>query len=87
MGCSSSAATGGSGTSAASTGSVTTASGAAVPAGGAFAAYALGFLGMGRLMDRIGVRKGFSFAIVAWSLAAMAHALARTAGNVSSKGD
>ena len=42
-------------------------------------AYALGFLGMGRLLDRIGVRKGFSFAIVAWSLAAMAHAFARTA--------
>jgi ACS family hexuronate transporter-like MFS transporter len=43
-------------------------------------AYALGFLGMGRLLDRIGVRKGFAFAIVAWSLAAMAHAFARTAG-------
>ncbi|HEU0078175.1 MAG TPA: MFS transporter, partial [Longimicrobiaceae bacterium] len=42
-------------------------------------AYGIGFLGMGRLMDRIGVRRGFSFAIVAWSLAAMAHALARTA--------
>ncbi|HEX2081831.1 MAG TPA: MFS transporter [Longimicrobium sp.] len=42
-------------------------------------AYALGFLGMGRLLDRIGVRKGFAFAIVAWSLAAMAHAFARTA--------
>jgi ACS family hexuronate transporter-like MFS transporter len=41
-------------------------------------AYALGFLGMGRLLDRIGVRKGFSFAIVAWSLAAMSHAFART---------
>ncbi len=46
-------------------------------------AYALGFLGMGRLMDRIGVRKGFSFAIVAWSLAAMGHALARTVGGFS----
>ncbi|HEX2205082.1 MAG TPA: MFS transporter [Longimicrobium sp.] len=43
-------------------------------------AYALGFLGMGRLLDRIGVRKGFSFAVVAWSLAAMGHAFARTAG-------
>src|SRR5687768_18236304 len=42
-------------------------------------AYALGFLGVGRMMDRIGVRKGFAYAIVAWSLAAMAHALARTA--------
>jgi MFS transporter, ACS family, hexuronate transporter len=43
-------------------------------------AYALGFLGMGRLLDRIGVRKGFGLAIVAWSLAAMGHAFARTAG-------
>jgi MFS transporter, ACS family, hexuronate transporter len=46
-------------------------------------AYALGFLWMGRLLDRIGVRRGFSFAIVAWSLAAMGHALARTAGGFS----
>ncbi|MBW3656185.1 MAG: MFS transporter, partial [Gemmatimonadetes bacterium] len=46
-------------------------------------AYALGFLGMGRLLDRIGVRKGFSFAIVAWSLAAMGHAFARTAAGFS----
>jgi len=46
-------------------------------------AYAFGFLGMGRLLDRIGVRRGFSFAIVAWSLAAMAHAWARTAGGFS----
>src|SRR5829696_6905220 len=41
--------------------------------------YALGFLGVGRLFDRIGVRMGYAYAIVAWSLAAMAHALARTA--------
>jgi MFS transporter, ACS family, hexuronate transporter len=46
-------------------------------------AYALGFLGMGRLMDRIGMRRGFSFAIVAWSLAAMGHAFARTVGGFS----
>lgn len=46
-------------------------------------AYGVGFLFMGRLLDRIGVRKGFSFAIVAWSLAAMAHALARTAAGFS----
>jgi ACS family hexuronate transporter-like MFS transporter len=46
-------------------------------------AYAFGFLGMGRLLDRIGVRRGFGFAIVAWSLAAMAHAWARTAGGFS----
>ena len=41
-------------------------------------AYALGFIGVGRLMDRFGVRRGFAGAIVAWSLAAMAHALATT---------
>lgn len=43
-------------------------------------AYAIGFLGIGRLLDRIGVKKGFTFAIVAWSLAAIGHAFARTAG-------
>lgn len=41
-------------------------------------AYAIGFLGMGRLLDRIGVRMGFALAIIAWSLAAMGHAFART---------
>lgn len=46
-------------------------------------AYGFGFLFMGRLLDRIGVRKGFSFAIVAWSIAAMGHALARTAAGFS----
>ena len=46
-------------------------------------AYAFGFLGMGRLLDRIGVRKGFAVAIVAWSIAAMAHAFARTAAGFS----
>src|SRR5215212_1203962 len=46
-------------------------------------AYAFGFLGMGRLLDRIGVRKGFAAAIVAWSLAAMSHALAATAAGFS----
>src|SRR5437868_9239349 len=43
------------------------------------AAYAIGLLGVGRLMDRIGTRKGFSLAMSFWSAAAMAHALARTA--------
>ena len=42
------------------------------------AAYAIGFIFVGRLMDRIGTRKGFSLAIIFWSIAAMAHALART---------
>jgi MFS transporter, ACS family, hexuronate transporter len=42
-------------------------------------AYAIGFLGVGRLLDRIGVKKGFAFAIIAWSLAAIGHAFARSA--------
>lgn len=41
-------------------------------------AYAVGLLLVGRLMDRLGTRKGFSFAIIFWSVAAMAHALARS---------
>src|SRR5829696_2991377 len=43
------------------------------------AAYALGLLVVGGLMDRFGTRKGFSFAIIFWSVAAMGHALARSA--------
>lgn len=43
------------------------------------AAYALGLLVVGRLLDRLGTRAGFSFALMVWSLAAMAHALARSA--------
>src|SRR5688572_20068095 len=46
-------------------------------------AYGVGLLVVGRLLDRIGVRVGFSFAIVVWSLAAMGHALARTVGGFS----
>jgi MFS transporter, ACS family, aldohexuronate transporter len=42
------------------------------------AAYAFGLLLAGRLMDRIGTRTGYAAAIIWWSLAAMAHALART---------
>jgi ACS family hexuronate transporter-like MFS transporter len=40
------------------------------------AAYAIGLLLVGGLMDRLGTRKGFSIAIVFWSIAAMAHAFA-----------
>ena len=43
------------------------------------AAYALGLLVVGRLMDRFGTRKGFSVAIVFWSVAAMGHSLASSA--------
>lgn len=41
-------------------------------------AYAAGFLLAGRLMDRFGSRIGYTVAIVFWSIAAMAHALAKT---------
>ena len=41
-------------------------------------AYALGYLGAGRLMDRIGTRLGFSISIIIWSVSAMAHSVART---------
>ncbi|HYN82866.1 MAG TPA: MFS transporter [Gemmatimonadaceae bacterium] len=46
-------------------------------------AYAFGYLGAGRLMDRIGTRLGFSIAVVIWSLSAMAHALARSVSGFS----
>jgi ACS family hexuronate transporter-like MFS transporter len=42
------------------------------------AAYALGMLMVGRMLDVVGIRHGFAFALIFWSLAAMAHALART---------
>jgi len=37
-------------------------------------AYAIGLLGAGRVMDWFGTRKGFSFSVLFWSIAAMAHA-------------
>jgi ACS family hexuronate transporter-like MFS transporter len=37
-------------------------------------AYAIGLVLAGRLMDRLGTKKGFALAIVLWSLAAVAHA-------------
>jgi MFS transporter, ACS family, hexuronate transporter len=47
------------------------------------AAYAIGLLACGPLIDRIGSRLGYAGAIGVWSLAAMAHALFRTAGGFS----
>lgn len=39
-------------------------------------AYGLGLLFIGKLIDRIGTRKGFSLAVLFWSVSAMAHAAA-----------
>jgi MFS transporter, ACS family, aldohexuronate transporter len=46
-------------------------------------AYGVGLLFAGRAIDAIGTRRGFSIAIVVWSVAAMAHARARTAAMFS----
>jgi MFS transporter, ACS family, aldohexuronate transporter len=43
------------------------------------ASYAVFLLLSGRLMDRLGTRKGYSLAVIVWSAASMAHALARSA--------
>ena len=40
--------------------------------------YAIGLLMVGKLIDFLGAKKGFILSIIVWSLAAMAHALART---------
>jgi ACS family hexuronate transporter-like MFS transporter len=41
-------------------------------------AYAIGFLVVGRFVDRVGTKIGYAVALVLWSIAAAAHALART---------
>jgi ACS family hexuronate transporter-like MFS transporter len=41
-------------------------------------AYALGYAGGGRLLDRLGVRAGYALAVGLWSLAAVAHGAARS---------
>lgn len=41
-------------------------------------AYAIGYAVTGRFMDRVGVRLGFGLAVLLWSVAAMAHGLARS---------
>ncbi len=43
------------------------------------AAYAVGLLALGWLIDKIGTKKGYSITIVFWSVAGMLHALARSA--------
>src|SRR6185503_238434 len=39
-------------------------------------AYAFGYLFAGRMMDLVGIRRGYSLAVVGWSLAAIATAFA-----------
>jgi ACS family hexuronate transporter-like MFS transporter len=41
-------------------------------------AYAIGLLTTGRLLDKFGVRIGYLWAIIVWSIAGMAHAAARS---------
>ncbi|MEJ7691852.1 MFS transporter [Daejeonella sp.] len=39
-------------------------------------AYALGMLGVGRLIDKIGTKLGYAFSLILWSIAAILHAFA-----------
>jgi len=47
------------------------------------AAYSASHALSGRLYDRVGLKNGFAFSITLWSIAAMAHAAARSAGALS----
>jgi MFS transporter, ACS family, hexuronate transporter len=40
--------------------------------------YAIGMLGVGRLMDKLGTKLGYAISIFAWSIAAVAHALVKS---------
>jgi len=42
-------------------------------------AYAIGYIGAGRIMDLIGVRRGYGLAVLVWSAAAALHGVARSA--------
>jgi MFS transporter, ACS family, hexuronate transporter len=44
------------------------------------AAYAVGYLGFGKLIDRVGARLGYAAAVVVWTIAHIAHALVTTLG-------
>ncbi len=44
------------------------------------AAYAVGYLGFGKFIDRVGARLGYAAAMVVWTLAHIAHALVTTLG-------
>ena len=41
-------------------------------------AYAIGLVVIGGFIDRIGVKRGFSLAVILWSIAAAAHGFARS---------
>ena len=41
-------------------------------------AYAIGLLGFGRVIDKIGTKIGYALSLIVWSLAAIAHAFARS---------
>jgi ACS family hexuronate transporter-like MFS transporter len=45
------------------------------------AAYAVGLITMGRIVDRLGTRLGYALAMICWSLASMAHAIAGSLGS------
>ena len=44
------------------------------------AAYAVGYLGFGKFIDRVGARLGFAAAVVVWTIAHVAHALVSSIG-------
>lgn len=46
-------------------------------------AYAIGFVFVGRLMDKIGTKRGFTLAIVLWSIGALLHAWAVNVGEIT----
>ncbi len=41
-------------------------------------AYAIGLLGFGRIIDKIGTKLGYALSLIVWSFASIAHALAKT---------
>jgi len=41
-------------------------------------AYAIGLLGFGRIIDKIGTKMGYALSLTVWSFAAVAHAFAKT---------
>src|SRR5947208_2186416 len=46
-------------------------------------AYAIGFMSVGRLIDRLGTRLGFATVIIGWTAAAIGHAAAPAVGPVA----